>query len=356
MNVGSLNLSAGSIDVSGRSFINTGFYGSGWVAGAHLGQSGVLGVSSYTYDNPYSPTFAGSGGGSNAGGGGVIRITSDGLCTITNSGQILANGSIGSNTYGTGAGGSIYMKCGGFAGTPLAVAVQAQGAYSPNNYNGGGGGGIALISTGAASSFTGDFAYPDAQSKMPSFISTVSARGGFGSGAYSNGGAGTIYLKSADLQYGDLIVHNETAGTTGNATNGKTVLPGLSGTVYGYNGTSITATGVSPSSLSGAPAMGALYNNLFNGLYLRPLTIHADNSPYSDATPADLSDDNVVKITGSTYNSSFGTTTFSLDQAPVTETNAKFKTVYIFNHSYLSSGVTLEANGDIYIKDGNLPP
>jgi uncharacterized protein DUF11 len=146
------------------------------------------------YGSITQPFDLGSGGGSSIGdrpggrGGGLIRIECSGTATID--GAILANGV---NGYlqsifnaGGGSGGSIYITTGTFAGSGI---ISAGGGYGDPDWSGGGAGGRIAIYYTDDTGFAGD----------------ITAYGGSG---YEAGAAGTVFTKSSNQTYGDLVVDN----------------------------------------------------------------------------------------------------------------------------------------------------
>ncbi len=185
------------------------------LAGASHGGTG--GVSSYgaitdrgePYGDFKNPSYPGGGAfGVSAAyaGGGVIRVTATGMCTINSGASISADAS---PTYGC-AGGSIYLNCSGFAGNAGATSITANGGDAVSwVVSGGGGGRIALISTGDQTTFSDQFTYPIDAASLTSIKSVIQTRGGAGLGSdFTAGGAGTLYLKNSGLNYGDLIIDN----------------------------------------------------------------------------------------------------------------------------------------------------
>jgi hypothetical protein len=170
---------------------NSNGYAGGWGIGAgttrggggHGGNGGTTGggvePGGGTYGNSNAPVQPGSGGGSYAGGrpgGGVIWVLADGRVTVD--GSVTANGANGQHDIGSGAGGSIYIRCRGFHGSGL---YEARGGDTTMTSGGGGGGRIAIYRV--SDSFTG-------------MLSTNSVRGGTNSTtAGSSGYVGTLVLE-----------------------------------------------------------------------------------------------------------------------------------------------------------------
>jgi len=143
----------------------------------------------------YSPTVPGSGGGGisysiGGTGGGVIQMNVGGLLQVN--GTLSANGGNGSGIGGGGgAGGSLDLSVGSLAGSGV---ISANGGNGAGSVGGGGGGGmmaIILTQTGSALSNT--------------FTGTFSAYGG---GGATNGGAGTVYIKTNYTGLATLIIDN----------------------------------------------------------------------------------------------------------------------------------------------------
>jgi hypothetical protein len=183
----------GAINVDGKGYANRGDNvpsgpgGSRWTngSGSHGGKGGDF-RSGLPYDSVIAPTQAGSAGGRYSGiggdGGGMIRIQATGSVIVN--GRISANGLDCSGNAGGGAGGSIFITCGTFAGT--AGAIEAMGGNIQPNADGGGGGGgrIALVFDKAA------------QRKQPPVTVRFSTAGGKGNGP---GEPGTLFLSDADI-------------------------------------------------------------------------------------------------------------------------------------------------------------
>ena len=192
---------SGKIDVSGRGYTE-GYGGSGGSAGRAGGSYGgnggdYSGSSGNTYGSYTQPTNIGSGGGTNqigGNGGGAIKLNVTG--TLTVSGSILADGTVGSACdTGGGAGGSIWIVTdtitgGGTTSAKGGNAGQQSGCHSA----GGGGGRIAIEYASGNYSFTG----------------TLTAYSGLKMGGGEYGGAGTIYKESSTQSNGggDLIIDN----------------------------------------------------------------------------------------------------------------------------------------------------
>nr|WP_306465339.1 IPT/TIG domain-containing protein [Corallococcus exiguus] len=158
-------------------------------------------VTTPTYGDYQAPTLAGAGGSGGAGGssqpgvngGGVLRLTAPSL--ILN-GKLVANSASGTNSYQSGAGGSIWLEVGALTGAGF---IEASSTVS------GGGGRVAVYHDGASTTF--DWTH-------------ISATGG----PYA-GGPGTVYVKDHQEPYGDLYVDNANAASFNPATAPATPLP-----------------------------------------------------------------------------------------------------------------------------------
>ena len=169
---------------SGAAACSGGFYGG-------MGGSGdwpSTGVSGITYGSIINPKDFGSGGSSSSGGGAIfLNITG-----ITNLSGIIT--SMGTNYGGSGSGGSIYLISNSIVGIG-SINVSGgtnSGAIGCGGMGGGGGGRIAVILTNGT-----DF-------NNINFYT-------FGGKGANAGGAGTIYLKTANQTYGQLIIDNNNA-------------------------------------------------------------------------------------------------------------------------------------------------
>lgn len=143
-----------------------------------------------TYGSLSHPLSLGSGGGGGdynpqvSYGGGAIALLVAG--DVECNGLINANAAAEYNNWGGGgSGGSIFISCGELQG---AGVIHANGGDVTTQYPGGGGGGRIAIHYTA----------------MP-FSGTVSAFGGRG---VERGAAGTVYLKSSDMEQGMLLIDN----------------------------------------------------------------------------------------------------------------------------------------------------
>jgi hypothetical protein len=196
----------GEINVTGLGYAkNTTYPGAGLTddgsGGSHIGRGGLWSRKrGGVFGSVYRPMEAGGGGvlvnsSSTANGGGSVRISATASATVD--GAIKARGANGANTYGTSAGGSIWITTPTLSGGGSADA--SGGDFTAGSGATGGGGAIA-------------FEYGTASGKLLSNL--VAKAGGVG----RPGGAGSIYLKSADATYGTLRIDNSGLATTYAAT------------------------------------------------------------------------------------------------------------------------------------------
>lgn len=171
-------------------------------AGAgHGGEGGIGGVTrGAIYDSSSDPSELGSGAFGDYGGGGLIKIISQGNVLIN--GTVNANGSGTSANVGTSSGGSINVVAGNIGGSG---SISADGASAATGYGGGAGGRIALI-----------------YQTSNSFSGSASAKGGDSHPSVKTyGGAGTIYkaktsaIPSGTLSEKELIVSNNSSFDAG---------------------------------------------------------------------------------------------------------------------------------------------
>ncbi|HEU4889508.1 MAG TPA: hypothetical protein VFV49_16605 [Thermoanaerobaculia bacterium] len=181
----------GSIDISGQGYAGQVTYpgatnpGNGG-GGSHIGVGGLWdGPLSSTYGSVYFPQELGAGGEHGTlgrYGGGALRI---------NAGNLLVSGLIRSNGYSDGgerggAGGSIWITAAKITGTGT---IEANGGT--NHYTHGGGGAVSVE-------------YTDASSVLP----VLRARTGSNSGYNHYGGAGSVYVRGPQSNYGTLTIDN----------------------------------------------------------------------------------------------------------------------------------------------------
>ena len=314
-----------------------GGVGGGYAAGAVRGM---------VYDDYRDPRYPGGGattvGGSpsylgfRSPGGGVFRLNATGVCTLGGTSLIKAGAVTTGSQYGA-AGGSISLRCGGFDTTGWNGTVSANGAnaYFSSSSGGtraGGGGRIALVSTGDASSFVGAVSYP-----VPTSSAQLQARGGTGINVtYTDGGAGTVFLKHSGVNHGQLLINNN--NQTHYATGGYTPFVSVAGTVSSAANAGDTALSVN---ITSTPLHNsAAFNQLLAGMWLRP-----DTSVSSGTLPAD----NLVTVTGNTFVS---TTQSQLTTSPLlapVPAGASFKSADLFDVYNVVGGAITQTNGDLYV-------
>ncbi|HMN96054.1 MAG TPA: hypothetical protein PKC43_01530 [Phycisphaerales bacterium] len=210
------SLVASRLDVNGRGHPAASGPGAGITfcdrpsGGGHggAGGDGSLGaLGGNTYGDFAQPTSMGSGGGNDTcgtvtpggAGGGVIRLSIAG--TLTVDGSVTANGnSFPANQAAGGAGGSLWIECGGLFGSGT---ISANGGAGNVSWSGGGGGGRIAIHCETSS------------------LNLANLRA-FGGNGWQAGAAGTVWLNSAALPRPLLRIDNN--GLTGAVTE-------LSGTV-----------------------------------------------------------------------------------------------------------------------------
>ncbi len=213
--------SGDNLSTYGRTLGNTNEGGSRYPSGASYGGLGGKAGHNSVYGDLANPNEVGSGGGSRAlsgtsggrggNGGGLVRIIAKSLVL---DGSILSNGANGIGYGGGGSGGGVRLDVSTLSGTGSISTKGGEtgeyyfrGYYYPSTCGGGGGGRIAIYYT------TNSF-----------LTENINAGGGMGydgSNIDYNGGAGTIYLKSAAQTNPDLIVDNQ-----GLITPYQTIVPG----------------------------------------------------------------------------------------------------------------------------------
>ncbi|MCM2279940.1 MAG: hypothetical protein NDJ89_17845 [Oligoflexia bacterium] len=348
VNAASLTLQGGTINVNELGYVWRESYGSTGPSSAlagnqttcgasHGGQGGIplCGTPAATFDDFRNPSYPG-GGGANRQGGGVIRFTVGGPCSINAGASLTANG----GNYS--AGGSIYLNCTSFSGTAGASAITANGGAAPATGGGGGGGGrVALTSSGDATAWSGGLAYPKDSPSLDSLKSVVKATGGAPySSTYAGGGAGTIYLKHSDLAYGDLIIDN--ANQVQYANSGKTILVASAQGSSGTNSTLYSSpdSNTGQLSASGTPLTNMV--NLFTG-YL----IHV----FSTASPLDPADPSHIPITLTGNGANSWTTDSGL--FPAISNNHYYRFVYQLDHLDIQSNAKVVMSGaDLWLMSG----
>ncbi|WP_147443069.1 hypothetical protein [Corallococcus sp. AB011P] len=314
-----------------------GGVGGGYAAGAVRGM---------VYDDYRDPRYPGGAGttvgaspsylGFRSPGGGVFRLNASGVCTLGGTSLIKAGAVTTGAQYGA-AGGSISLRCGGFDttgwnGTLTANGANAYNSSSVGSTRAGGGGRIAMVSTGDASSFVGAVGYP-----YPSTSAQLQARGGTGINAtYTDGGAGTVFLKHSGVAYGQLIINNN--NQTHYATGGYTPFVSIAGTVSSAANAGDTSLSVN---ITSTPLHNsAAFNQLLAGMWLRP-----DTSVNSGNLPAD----NLVTVAGNTFVS---TTQSQLTTSPLlapVPAGASFKSADLFDVYNVVGGAITQTNGDLYV-------
>lgn len=339
---GSLVMNGGAIDVSGLGYLSRTSYSATGSSGAlksagqytgasHGGQGGLGasggGIAGATYGDYRNPSLPGAGSDVHTGGG-VVRITATNLCTINSGAKIAANGAVRS-----GAGGSIYLNCAGFAGTAGADSITANGGDGGTSNGGGGGGRIAMISTSDATAWTGSFAYPVGAVNLGSFKSVVRALGGTVSGSAGVGGAGTVYLKNLNSVYGDLIVDN--GSLVNNSKTGTTFLVSLAGTVNG----AVTGTSVPLNAVNGS--MGTGYVDIYKSIRFRSLAS-------DQGTPNNWIDDAIFIADGNTAAEITAPSTTGFANGD------SVRSIDIFDHIDIAGNALLNSHGDIVTLNGTL--
>lgn len=348
----------------------------GGTGGYNVSGCPTLATALATYDDYRNPNYPSGGSYNGGGGGGVVRLTAAGICTINSGASVTANPK---TTSYQAAGGSIYLKCAGFAGNAGTGAINASGSsYDPGGtYSSGGGGGrIALISTGDSSSWNGSFTYPNSSNNVTNFKTVVRAWGGVGASrialtstgdasswtgsfaypsssanltnfktivrAYGGaqghavnpaGGAGSIYLKHSGLTYGDLIIDNGGQSSGGGYTN---LISSTANTNHLDSSPNTTTAQIT----SGATPLANM-TNLFSNYLLQ---IFPTNSSGVGLDPAN----NLPLITlngNGTNNFTTATGTF-----PSINANYDYRFVYQLDHLDIGGKAIVNAQGaDIYL-------
>jgi len=187
-----------TIDVTGRGYVRGRTLGNATEGASTNGAGGSYGGLGGLYDRPPNPNYRnniygdltdpnelGSGGGGAGSGGGLINIQA---LSIFLDGSIIANAD--SFDMKNGSGGCINISSQSLSGVGSITANGADPAH--DTFGGGGGGRIAIF-------------YDDISEFNIDNIQSGGKRGYYGG---RNGGAGTIYLKSSNQEYGDLIIDN----------------------------------------------------------------------------------------------------------------------------------------------------
>ena len=188
---GSITIAAGAhVTADGKGRVpKSAYWGTIWNTGSHGGKA-----EQRCYGSVFQPVLHGScGGNQNTGhyayGGGVVRLIAEGDVTVA--GEVSANGLYDSFS---GAGGSIWITCGGaLKGSGIIRAIG--GMYATSNQSYCGAGGRISVMQGA---------------KVREFGGLLSARACLaGDGAASGGGAGTVYFSCGGQPLaGDLLLSN----------------------------------------------------------------------------------------------------------------------------------------------------
>jgi hypothetical protein len=163
------------------------------------GGDGDLGTAGgVTYGSVTQPETLGSGGGvdagSNADGGGALKLAITGTATINGTISMDGNTAAGSGDGGGGAGGSIWVDAGTITGSGT---LAANGGISSDDGGGGGGGRVAI--------------HYDVDDSSSFIVEAFGANASGNPYATADGGAGTIYWKSGSAD-GDLVVKNNNLG------------------------------------------------------------------------------------------------------------------------------------------------
>ncbi|WP_257457450.1 IPT/TIG domain-containing protein [Archangium lipolyticum] len=317
--------SGSAIDVSrkGYSGTRTGLTASGnSVGGSYGGLGGDVNTATTanatpndTYGNHASPNELGSGGQSgNSRGGGLVRLRMGATGVLSLDGAIRANGE--NHNYGAGSGGGIYVEARVLKGTG---SITANGGNALDlDYSSGGGGRIALVGYDAAQA-AGSFSDANLYTKVTAFGGRSRA------GSAGNGGAGTVFLKSAAQAHGDLIVNN------GGVTGATTPLPTIpTGTIE-----VLTSNRLENSRQN-------MVSDLYVGYLLNP-------NVEQNTTPT-LSDDTFLPVTRNTATQLF----VASDPQTLAATGNTMRAVFVFdNLEVRDGGRLLTPEGDILVYEGD---
>jgi hypothetical protein len=328
----------GDVQNTGIGSTNSTYYG----GGSHGGRGGSTSQGNYsgqTFDNYRAPNFPGGGNTAGYYGGGVVKVTSTTGCKIDGASPLIkANGGTGS------AGGSIYLKCQSFTGNPLTSGgvILASGGVGSGNISAGGGGRIALETTGSDTSWNQTFAFPASTAALTTFKGMVKTFGGKkdAANAYTgSGGAGTIFLKHSGLNYGLMIVNNDSTISASESYLGYTYLPSFTGTWTSVNGLTLTS-----SSALGSPA--ANYTNIYKGLYLRP----AISAAFNNGTIDNYGDDHLLQI--ASHTDTILTVAADADSIITSSLNGEtFRSIDIFDYLDVDGKASLQSAGDVVVMD-----
>ena len=152
---------------------------------------GTMTAWTQAYDNVYEPADLGAGGETtNCTGGGALWLECAG--TVTVNGTIESSASFANDTdyIKLGAGGSIYIKAKALEGAGK-ISVQGHVLNGNKHRSGGGGGRLAIVLTEAT-----ELAFPKENLNANGLLSRYN----------ETGAAGTIFVKTANQEYGTLIV------------------------------------------------------------------------------------------------------------------------------------------------------
>jgi hypothetical protein len=161
--------------------------------GGHIGRGGLWGVAvGGSFGSIYRPMEPG-GGGQNAdpnyegaNGGGVVRLIGN---TVTVDGIVRANAQE-NGTWGSGAGGSVYVTANRLAGAGVISTLGGTWNAGVSNDRGAGGGGALSL---------------EYQTTSGTILNNLYSYGGYASG---QGAAGTVFVKGPQSVYGDLSIYN----------------------------------------------------------------------------------------------------------------------------------------------------
>ncbi|MFZ2778643.1 MAG: fibronectin type III domain-containing protein, partial [Candidatus Moraniibacteriota bacterium] len=192
--------SGGLINVNSLGYLSNSGPGAGsGSGGGGYGGVGGASVGGAVYGSLIAPTDLGSGGvfslTEGGFGGGAVKLIVTDTTTINGSITSIGGNGDGHNSGGSsaGSGGSIWITTNIFNGSGT---ISVNGGSGNQNAGRGSGGGGRISIQYASNNYTG-------------------AKTAYGAGTgFYNGGAGTVYLKSAAQTYGELYINNN-AQTTG---------------------------------------------------------------------------------------------------------------------------------------------
>ncbi len=288
--------------------------------GSHGGEAGYGAdpATNRTYGDLAAPTELGSGAYGGAAGGGALHIRMAPQGTLTVDGALKADGEVSTARNGGGAsGGSLYLETARLTGLGT---LSANGSASSTTADGGergasgGGGRIALVGFEGTGGLSGAFA-------LPSLLEKVKALGG---GGPFPGGAGTVFLKSAQQQWGDLLLANG-----GNV--GLTPLPAVPAGELSY----VSADRVE------APAVSMTADH--SGAWVRLF-------PKEGNGTATLEDDAFFRVRLNTAH------VLMLDGDPraVASKGTLMRGAFVFDNLEVTGGAQLSTTGDLLVRGGDL--